>query len=1094
MAVVGVLLLRDANTSDPANALPRTPSLGHIGEAEMYHEWCRRFGWLLTGCLLIGWFATGFAQEESEDEADEEAIVEESDAPIDEVVVTAQRQEQALQDVPIAISAITEAILEERQIVTVSDLQLNDTSLTYTGTNFGGASLTIRGVGRLVIGSAGAPGVSTHINEVDIPFQFGQHEFFDIQRVEILRGPQGTLYGRNATGGSINVVPNMPDPASTSANFDLELGNFAHRRFTGMVNVSMGDRAAVRLAGFSLVRNGYTENLAYGQEGQYTGELLPGIDEDIDGRDISSMRFTFTWDPSDQISYWFQYHNLHEDDDRSRRTSQVCARSPLPFVGCDPDVIAFESPHIASTTAGIFAVGQGLYPLGASGENPALYDHPRPEITSYRQVHSDFEPVYQLDEILVLSGISYELEDYEIALVAGSIDRQILSREDYISEVGALVGGVRGVPIPISLPAGGAGDQWTTRPCNIYRGTAGVHGGCVHGYYHQTFTYDQSSGDYKYSTWEVKIQSLFEGNFNFHAGYSQNESKNATDYYVFTNTLDLVSLNGIPAYGLPGLYPGFFMNSNSPWEGSREENSGLFAQMYYDISPDLRLTFGLRYNDDYRSRDDSSVLFNAQNQSHVLFGNIVPLLRDTFGIPDFVTDVQVVNFAASLGFIHPGWAANTPLLSGVYWSRTLNLLLGPFALGGPELDLVRFYGSDVEDLDAQIGAALITPAYSPERIALSNLVPIIPDFGEARGLTNSPESAEFQFVSLRAGFDYQFGTDSMVYGFFTRGYKPGGLNAAIPIDFQDTSSFTYDQEEVNAFEFGTKNTLLQGHLRLNATAFIYDYVGLQTVRIKNNAAINENMDVAVNGFEADGVWSLFGDGSMFVDFAYTMLNTSIEDTFSLDPLNRTAGNPEYITLKNIDPGAAAGLSFVVREADITPAVLQAAFANAAFGSILPVFYPPNQQGLAIPVYWSRQFLEAVGVSTSDGLLTDLSGKEVPHAPKHSMRVGFGYTLPGTFWKGGGLMFRWDFYWQGEQYSREFNTPGDYIEPWSQHNISLNYLSASGRYSGRIWIRNLLDDENVTGAYLTSDTSGFFRNAFTTEPRIFGLSFNMRFND
>ena len=1059
---------------------------------EMYLDWCRKFGWFLAGCLVFGWFASGFAQEANEDEADEESIVEESDAPIEEVVVTAQRQEQMLQDVPIAISAFTEEIIEDRQIVTVSDLQLNDTSLTYTGTNFGGASLSIRGVGRLVIGSSGSPGVSTHINQVDMPYQFGQHEFFDTARVEVLRGPQGTLYGKNATGGSINVVTNMPDHTASYGDFDLELGSFAHRRFNGMVNVALAETAGVRVAGFSLVRNGYTENLAHGQEGEFSKEILPNIDEDIDGRDITSMRFTFTWDPSEQISYWFQYHVLHEDDDRSRRTSQICARNPLPYTGCDPNKIAFESPNIGSTTAGIFGMAQGYYPLGVSGADPSLYDYPRPEITGYRQVHSDFEPVYQLDEVLVLSGITFQLEQFELAVVAGSIDRQFLSREDYITEVGAMLGGVGGPELPVSLPAGGAGDQWATRPCNLYRGAAGVFGGCVHGYYNQTFTYDQSSSDYKHSTWEVKIQSLFDGAWNFHAGYSQNQSKSASDYYVFSNTLDAVSVSGIPAYGLPGLYPGFFLNSNSPWDGSQEENSGLFAQGYYDFSPELRITLGIRYNDDFRSRDDSSVLFNAQNHSHVLFGSIVPTLRATFGIPDFVSDAQVVDLAASVGLIHAGWANNTPLLSGIYWSRTLNVLLGPFSLGDPELDLVRFYGTDVEDLEAQIAAALLTPAYSPERIALSNLVPLVPDFGEARGLTNSPSSADFQFLSSRVGVDYQLGANSMVYGFFSRGYKPGGLNAAIPIDFQDTSSFTYDQEVVNAFEFGTKNTLLDGHLRLNAAGFIYDYEGLQTVRIKNNAAINENMDVAVSGFEVDGLWSLFADGSLYVDFAYTFLNTSIEDTFSLDPLNRTAGDPEYITLKNIDPGASTGLAFVVREADITPAVLQIAIANAGSGAILPVFYPPNGQGLAIPVYWSRTFLESIGVSTSNGILGDLSGNQVPNSPNHSMRVGFGYDLPGRVWRDGQLSFRWDFYWQGEQYSREFNTPGDYIEPWSQHNVSINYVSSNGKNSGRFWIRNVVNDENVTGSYLTSDTSGFFRNAFTTEPRVFGLSFSKRF--
>ena len=1046
-----------------------------------------RVGRFLFACIALGWFSVSFPQDSNEEESAEEES-EVSEGSIEEITVTARRVEEGLQDVPIAISALTEDIIEERQIVTVSDLQLNDTSTTFTGTNFGGASLTIRGVGRLVIGSAGNPGVSTHINEVDLPYQFGQHEFFDIGRVEILRGPQGTLYGRNATGGSINVVTNMPDPTASYSNVDMELGNFAHRRFTATMNAALGGNAAVRVSGFRLNRNGYTENLAYGQVGRVTNQTLPNIDEDIDGRNISAMRFTFTWDSSDRMSYWFQYHYLDEDDDRSRRTSQVCVRDDLPVLGCEANEKGFEGPNLGGTTEGVFTMALGLYPLGASGADPSLYDHPRPEIDSYRQVHIDHEPVFQLTEQIVMSGLSYQFDMFEVAFHAASLDRIYLSQEDYIAVVGPLLGGPTGPSLPVSAPNGAAGDQWTTGLCNIFDGTAGIHGGCVQGSYRHAYSYDQSSGDFRYTTLEVKLRSLLDGPMNLTAGFSMNESRNITDYYVLSNTLDVVSVSGVPDFGLPALYPGFFLNSNSPWSGSAEENMGVFGQLYYDFSDALRFTLGLRYNDDLRSREDSSVLYNAYNQSHIFVGNVLPALRALLGIPPSTPDGVVIATGQALGLLSPFMFDVLPTLGiDPLWSRATGILLGPL-LPNPEVNLATYYGADPADIDI----ALRTPAYSPERVALAGLIPIVPDFGESRGLTNSPSSAEFTFLSSRVGFDYHLNNDSMFYGFFSRGYKPGGLNPAIPVDFQDISEFTYDQETVNAFEIGTKNTLLDGLLRLNGAAFIYDYQGLQSTRIKNNASLTENMNVEVSGVELDGVWSILSDGSLFVDFAYTLLNTSIVDTLSLDPLNRTAGNPAYLALKNIDPGASTGVAFVVREADITPAILQIALANAATGAILPVFYPPNGIGLSIPVYWSRTFLDSLGVETLEGILTDLSGNQVPHAPPHSMRAGFAYTLPSGVWWGGVMTVRWDFYWQAEQFSREFNTPGDLIEAWSQHNFSLNFVSANGRWEGRFWVRNVMDAENVTGEYLTSDTSGFFRNAFTTEPRIFGLSARARF--
>ena len=93
---------------------------------------------------------------------------------------------------------------------------------------------------------------------------------------------------------------------------------------------------------------------------------------------------------------------------------------------------------------------------------------------------------------------------------------------------------------------------------------------------------------------------------------------------------------------------------------------------------------------------------------------------------------------------------------------------------------------------------------------------------------------------------------------------------------------------------------------------------------------------------------------------------------------------------------------------------------------------------------------------------------------------------------GDFTVRWDYYWQDESYAREFNTVGDEIEAWDQHNMSFIYESEDGRWSGRLWVRNIQDEDNVTGKYLTSDTSGFYRNYFLTEPRIYGVSLRYKF--
>ena len=140
--------------------------------------------------------------------------------PIEEVIVTAQRTSESIQDVPIAVTALTGDMMEERGVVTSSDLQMSAPSLSYTATNFGGYSFSIRGIGNLVIG--GESGVSTHINEIPVASQLNAVEFYDMERVEILRGPQGTLFGRNATGGAINFVTKRPDFDSVNGFIDFD--------------------------------------------------------------------------------------------------------------------------------------------------------------------------------------------------------------------------------------------------------------------------------------------------------------------------------------------------------------------------------------------------------------------------------------------------------------------------------------------------------------------------------------------------------------------------------------------------------------------------------------------------------------------------------------------------------------------------------------------------------------------------------------------------------------------------------------------------------------------------------------------------------
>ena len=151
--------------------------------------------------LLIALFlfsANFFAQSDNEDYT------------LEEIIVTAQKTEKSLQDVPIAVSALSADDLALRQAVRFTDLQLNVPNLSYSETNFGGSSVSIRGIGRLATGISFDQSVTTHINESPWGENTNVATMFDMDRVEVLRGPQGTLFGRGTTAGLVNLVTKRP--------------------------------------------------------------------------------------------------------------------------------------------------------------------------------------------------------------------------------------------------------------------------------------------------------------------------------------------------------------------------------------------------------------------------------------------------------------------------------------------------------------------------------------------------------------------------------------------------------------------------------------------------------------------------------------------------------------------------------------------------------------------------------------------------------------------------------------------------------------------------------------------------------------------
>jgi iron complex outermembrane receptor protein len=208
---------------------------------------------------------------------------------VDEIVVTAQRRSERLQDVPVTVTAFGAAQIEESHIVGVQDIVTRTPGLSFDAFPASEPRLFIRGIGSSDRGSGGDPSAAVFLDEIYLgrPSAIA-FDVFDIERIEVLKGPQGTLYGRNVVGGAINVITRAPDLADFAGALEGTLGNYDRRELAGMVNMPFADGvAAFRLSGSVRKHDGYTKSTITG------GGLEAG--------DTRSARAQLLLEPNDKL-------------------------------------------------------------------------------------------------------------------------------------------------------------------------------------------------------------------------------------------------------------------------------------------------------------------------------------------------------------------------------------------------------------------------------------------------------------------------------------------------------------------------------------------------------------------------------------------------------------------------------------------------------------------------------------------------------------------------------------------------------------------------------------------------------------------------
>ena len=1003
-----------------------------------------RFG-ATTSALALMMGSAAYAQDAAP-QADAEA-----EAPGDIIIVTAQRQAQSLQEVPIAVSAFSGAQLEKQQIKNASDLQLTLPNVTFTKGNFTGSSFTIRGVGDLCVGTSCDSATSINLDGTPLlGTRLFETEYFDMQRIEVLRGPQGTLFGRNATSGVVNFIPNRPDLSGFHASAEAEYGNFNTIKAKGMVNLALTDTLGVRFAGAYLKRDGYTKNVFDGNR--------------HDDRDLYSIRGSLRWEPTDTTTIDLFASYFHEDDNRARIQKQLCQRDPTGVLGCLNNRRDFGTLNANSTFVGVLTSAEFLrvagipaaFALGSLYGPDAYANNVNP--ANVRQVNTDFTPEYFADEQQYQARINQELGAFNLQLTGFYHESRIDSRQDYNQSVqnralyagglntlaAAAAGQIPGLPAsffaPLAaaiIPQGPNGQLCTSETERTGTGVFGGFGFCSA----TPQDFDRSDGKSRDWSAEAILTSDLDGPFNFLLGGIYVDAK-ALDgsYYVNSFGIDyltglLGSFNALGRAGLaaiPGASPPppgylgtpYFRNHTPDF---KLKSYGIFGEAYYEFNDKLKLTLGLRYNNDKKSITARSTLAS-------------------FLVPYGSTD-----------------AFSSPFVNG-------------FAVTGAPV------ASRLAPFDADPATpCVITSTTTSGRLTPAN--------------TSGCEVFQSRKVSFseftgRAVVDFKISDDSLIYASYSRGYKSGGINPPLQPVFAVQEAFA--PEFIDAFEIGSKNVFANGKFIFNLTGFYYKYKALQLSRIVARTSVNDNVNANIYGVEAEAIIRPIREFTINIGFSY--LNTKVsEDKFLGNPRDPSGGRSDAVIIKDITNGSnCAVVPTVAGNAAATNGFVGA--VNAGLGLRAPTAFPADSGIAGTGAFSICSVLQANAGANfrveNAGVPVNIRGNKLPQAPNYKASIGAQYAIAmSNDWT---LTPRADLTYTGDSFGNIFNGRVNKVPGFAQANAQIQLDGPEDRWFVRGFIQNIFDSNSVTGLYVTDQSSGLFTNIFTLEPRRYGIAAGVKF--
>jgi iron complex outermembrane recepter protein len=525
---------------------------------------------------------------------------------------------------------------------------------------------------------------------------------------------------------------------------------------------------------------------------------------------------------------------------------------------------------------------------------------------------------------------------------------------------------------------------------------------------------------------EFRLSSNFSGPFNFSVGGNYLHYETEENYYVFINTLSLAS------YAWPHDDGPSELQQTLPWVPGVSDNSNCLDGGFVNSNPYSPNKLGTE-GGQACIYIDPNPLGSLNNKGHNYFLSQNP---------------YTLNSYAGFGEVYYNVFRDLKLTTGLRWTE----------------DQKHF---------TDIPSELLVAGYGYP----------------STGIVNQ----QWDQFTGRAAVNWtpklDFTDQTLVYGSYAHGYKAGGANPPgaelLTLTSGDISNpihpLTFKPEFIDAFELGSKNTLLDGALTLNGDVFYYNYENYQISEIVDRTSINLNFDAHVHGAEIEATYEPL-PGLRF-NFSGGYEGTSLaKGSQAIDLIDRTAGNPDWMVVK----------PYVTQSSNcILPTYVVKALLQEQNGSNwldLPGAcqdaYIRHRDPVSTPPVDYPGFDYTTAPNGGEGFYKSLGGNELPNAPPFTVSFGSQYSMPLTSdWVG---TLRGDFYWQDNSWARVFDdNPYDRLHGYTNLNLTLIFTNQDG-WQAMFYDKNVFNTTAITGTFLNSDDAGLTTNLFLTDPKLIGI--------